>query len=127
MPDKSYSVQQLFGHGGDNKMAYRTKTNDSISDWETLVTNSDFKRTVEIRLPYIALNEKLYASYAFPIKLDKVPNVELLDYFIDGIGQVDSFRNHLVNQEEVIFEFTKSDMNFELGKCYIGRTRFTIS
>ena len=38
MPDKSYSVQQLFGHGGANKMAYRTKTNDSISDWKTLVT-----------------------------------------------------------------------------------------
>lgn len=91
------------------------------------VTNSDFKRTIEIRLPYIAFGGKLYASYAFPVRLDSIPKVTLDDYYIDGIGHVDSFRNYLVNQEEVVFEFTKSDMNFELGKCYIGRTRFTIS
>ena len=127
-----------FEHGGylasmiairqfDRKMFVSEYNTVAWSDWTEYVTNSDFKRTVEIRLPYIALNGKLYASYAFPVRLDSIPNVTLDDYSIDGIGQVDSFRNYLVNQEEVIFEFTKSDMNFELGKCYIGRTKFTIS
>lgn len=122
-----YNQQLLFPWSKSKKMAYRVKENNTWNDWSELVTNSDFKRTIEIRLPYIALGGKLYASYAFPVRLDSIPNVTLDDYSIDGIGQVDSFRNYLVNQEEVIFEFTKSDMNFELGKCYIGRTRFTIS
>ena len=99
----------------------------SWTDWEKLVQKGDFKRTIEIRLPYIALNGKLYASYSFPIRFNSVPNVELNDYSIDGIGKVDSYGIYLINNEEVIFEFIKTDTNFELGKCYIGRTKFTIS
>ena len=123
-------IQLHFTSSENGKMYerfYKTALGDFTGEWEMLITNSDFKRTIEIRLPYIAFGGKLYASYAFPVRLDSIPKVTLDDYYIDGIGHVDSFRNYLVNQEEVVFEFTKSDMNFELGKCYIGRTRFTIS
>ena len=101
--------------------------NRGWTEWGKYTSNSDFKRTIEIRLPYIAYNGKLYATYAFPICLSTIPNIVLNDYDIDGIGKVDSTTIYLTSRDEVVFEFVKNDTNFELGKCYIGRTKFTIS
>ena len=40
LADKSYSVQQVFGHES-NVVLYRTKTTGVVSGWQTYVTNSD--------------------------------------------------------------------------------------
>ena len=84
MPDKGYSVQQLFGHGGDNKMAYRIKTNDSISDWKTLVTNSDFD-IIQVTQDMIVAN-RITLKDDHTNQIIKVGNIRILNtYFTANV------------------------------------------
>ena len=100
---------------------------DNIFYVEKPVLNSDFKREIHARFPFMVYGNNLYVSYAFPIKFSTPPNISINHVDIDGYGSPDTQEVWMVNTDTVCFKFTKSTMNLQNGQCYMGQVRFMIS
>ena len=124
--DQSIALQVARNVRGDSTKI-RRYFNNMWQNWTSYITNSDFKREIHARFPFMVYGNNLYVSYAFPIKFSTPPNISINHVDIDGYGSPDTQEVWMVNTDTVCFKFTKSTMNLQNGQCYMGQVRFMIS